>query len=232
MFIIIFLAVVRCLSVATPLWFRQTLGTKKLAVIFLAITASSIFITEFPIYIYIGIIPLHDKKQCNESFVLVFSNVALSDRCSLDFLGLFPHNSVQIVGLVSAIFRKFVLRRALKFRQQHLLLQETTASLDLNTNADNETRNLTRTRVKMCSHEIRITQQLFLLSIVCILSNTPKSILQPILLHYPELSLLGRYAKLFDIFDILTHAFKCIFCCSNFLIYLKYNSKFRVLFGK
>lgn len=58
---IMFLAFVRCLCVATPLWFRQKLGTKKITIVFLTPVTTFILVIEIPIFVSMGLIQLYDK---------------------------------------------------------------------------------------------------------------------------------------------------------------------------
>lgn len=233
MITIIFLAVVRCLSVATPLWFRQKLATKKVSLVVMTTTATFIFFVEVPIFAFMGIIPQPDIKT-NTTRALFWTSPTwhLVTDVIWTMTGLLLTNFVQLVLLISAISMKIVLTKALEFRRQHA--SKGSASSLKNTTRRNKTNSPSKLpgKFKLSSKEIRITQQLFVLCLAYIVSNTPRVCLHPPLLLFPELSLFGKYGRLYEALDVLVHMCQCIFCCGNVLIYLKYNSKFRDLFSK
>ncbi|XP_059159170.1 galanin-like G-protein coupled receptor npr-9 [Physella acuta] len=223
---IIFLAIVRCLSVASPLWFRNKLGTKLVSIVASSVIAISVFAIEIPIFAFMGIIPQFDKNT-NTTRALFWASPKwhIVTDVIWTVMGLILTNCVQIILLISAIAMKIVLTKALSFRKKCTL-----AHNDTNTSYSDVTH--TESKLQLTSKEIRITQQLFVLSLTYIISNTPRACFHPPQLLFPELSIFGKHGRLFEVIDVIVHTCQCVFCCGNVLIYLRFNSRFRQLFWR
>ncbi|XP_059140767.1 uncharacterized protein LOC131928696 [Physella acuta] len=235
MITMIFLAIARCLSVATPMWFRNKIGKKSTFFVSISTTAPFVVAIEIPTFAFMGIIPQHDKNiNTTRPSFWTSPTWHLMTNVIWTITGMFLNYIVQIILLISAITMKIVLTKAVKFRQQHTLLCDAGGSFTTHTNNSNGTNNVTQTqnKLQLTSKEIRITQQLFVLSLAYIISNTPRVCFHTPLLVYPELSIFGKHGRLFEAIDVIVHTCQCVFCCGNVLIYLKFNSRFRELFLK
>lgn len=216
-----FISVVRCLSVAKPLWFRDRLGTKKTYVVFITVIAMFTVLNTIPLMALMGIIPQRDERT-NSIRPTLWISIYYKNVLAIiwPIRGFFLPIAIELIVIISAISMKNFLKDAVAFRQRNTLTRSSQGSLALHQPDNN-------TGTKLKGKELQVTQQMFVLSLVFIISGVPKVGYCLAYIIFPEFSLNGNYGRLYEAVDTAAHMFQVLFCCSNILVYFKYSSKFR-----
>ncbi|XP_059146924.1 uncharacterized protein LOC131934813 [Physella acuta] len=218
-----FLSICRCLSVAKPLWFRHKLGTKKVSVLFLSISAAFCIATSVPILALMGIIPLYDARINTTRPSLWIS----PERKWVTYIvwpvrGSLLPLIVQVILIITSVVMTTFLKKALQFRQKHKKIN----------NQETDDKTMTNEKNKLSGKELQIMKQMIILSVLFIVSCTPKMMFNAAVAIYPEFSINGRYGRLYETVKAIRDTFQMLYSCSNVFIYYTYNSKFRKVFKR
>ncbi|XP_059146927.1 uncharacterized protein LOC131934817 [Physella acuta] len=230
-----FLSICRCLSVAKPLWFRHKLGTKKVSVLFLSISAPFCLSTNIPILALMGIIPLYDARINNTRPSLWIS----PERKWVTYVvwpvrGSLLPLIVQVILIITSVLMTNHMKAALRFRQKHTTsaiasTQSTQFKID---SQETNNKTITNEKNKLSGKELQIIKQMILLSVVFTVSSLPKMCIHTVVFFYPEYSIDGKYGRMYETVDVMRDTFQMLYSCSNVFIYYNYNSKFRDMFWR
>ncbi|XP_059146926.1 uncharacterized protein LOC131934815 [Physella acuta] len=230
-----FLSICRCLSVAKPLWFRHKLGTKRISVMFFSISAAFCLGTSVPILALMGIIPLYDARINTTRPSLWIS----PERKWVTYIvwpvrGSLLPLIVQVILIITSVVMTRFLKSALTFRQKHTssYLASTQSALFKIDDTTNNDKSFSKEKNKLSGKQLQIIKQMIILSVVFIVSCTPKMMFNAAVFIYPEFSINGKYGRLYETVSAVREAFQMLYSCSNVFIYYTYNSKFRDMFRR
>jgi hypothetical protein len=193
-----------------------------------------------PVLANMGMVPITDKitnitrltlwGSQKKDFILVIV-LSITDI-------VFP-TTTEFIIIVCVIIMASKLREASKFRQsastslskvypKETMKIETDQSITtFNSSEDNKDKAASSTTEKLTGKDLRVVQQVVLISVVYIVCNIPKMVLTVFSAVVPEFKLNGRYRFLY----VSAHGFRKYFdilnASINTFIYFKYNNNFR-----
>lgn len=232
-----FLAVARCMCVAKPLQFKNTF-TRKRAIIFMVGFAVFAVVTYSPILANMGMRHKFEKLLNKTRPALWVSPVRESIKEIIWIINeMFLPFVTQFIIIICVIVMSRSLRAASKFRQSSVAMTEKTfdkheKNLNLVTNdMDSE---LTETNIssdKLTGKDLRVIQQVVLISVVYIVCNTPKILISIVTTLEPEFTIGKGYTKLYLCVNGMRMHFEIVNSAVNLIIYYKFNTKFRTVLG-
>ncbi|BFZ09729.1 hypothetical protein BsWGS_12768 [Bradybaena similaris] len=222
-----FLAVARCMCVAKPLHFKNWFTRKRTIQIIVSFIAVAV-ISYTPVIANMGIVIRFDlKKNITRPTLWVSPKRESFKVITWMVIELVLPFATQFIVVVCVLIMINSLRASAEFRQSSTLMSwNVTSSLDQKIN---ETLSSTKTMstYKLAGKDVRVVQQVVLISLVYIICNTPKMIISVIAVTVPEFSMGKRFSNLYLSVNMLRQQFEMFNCSINTLIYYKYNAKFR-----
>ncbi|CAL1546006.1 unnamed protein product [Lymnaea stagnalis] len=216
-----FLAVAKCLCVVKPLGFRGMFPARTTHWVMISICVFSL-VSYLPVITTIFVVDQFDEAVNATRLTVRFSperpliqNIINTSRESFTAL------ASQIVIVVCIVIMTRALLRAVKLRDE---LRSGKLSEMVLCNSDDLT---TRKTNRLSGKELRVIIQVTLISIVYIVSNTPKILVFLAIASVPELSQGGLYQNLYDVILKSKAHSELYLSAFNIFIYYKYNSKYR-----
>ncbi|CAG5132329.1 unnamed protein product [Candidula unifasciata] len=227
-----YLAVARSMCVARPLQFKNTF-TRERATMFMIIFAFSSIAIYSPILANMGMSVKFDK-QANRSRSVWWgspSREAVKEVVWLLIEVILPLIT-QVIIIICVFIMTASLRASSRFRQASLAVsgKVTQEATKTENNLGKEAVNNLNTHtipLKRINKEVRVVQQVVLISVVYIVCNIPKLLISLGSMCEPNFTIGRRYTYLYmSLNGIRTH-FEQLNSAVNVLIYYKYNTKFR-----
>jgi hypothetical protein len=227
-----FLAVVRCLCVAKPLQFKDTVTTERAVLIIIGIVIFSVTV-YIPILANTGMANKFDQKRNMSRLTLWFSPKRdIVKNNVLMIIEMFLPISTQLIILLCIVVMIRCLRAASKFRQSSLSVITLVDKKNNKNNSHQQSKesaedsaNISST--KLTGKDLRVVQQVFLISLVYIVCNTPKIFITFFSWFEPEFALGKAYTDIYVLVHCTRKIFEIINATVNFIIYYKYNTNFR-----
>uniref|UniRef100_A0A0B6ZK51 G-protein coupled receptors family 1 profile domain-containing protein n=1 Tax=Arion vulgaris TaxID=1028688 RepID=A0A0B6ZK51_9EUPU len=229
--IITFLAIARCMCVAKPLQFKN-IFSRKLALIFNIWFILFATVSYTPIFTNMSLAVKFDPRINISRPVLWTSpnrdSVKIIVWIIVDIIVPF---ATQIIILICIIVLTSCLRAAVRFRQASTLTFTLTDKI------------MNRRLGELCKHshptglnvpsenltskEVRVVQQVVLISVVYIICNIPKMIISVAAVTEREFTIGKAQNMLYICVNGLSKHFEIFNSAINLAIYYKYNTKFR-----
>lgn len=217
-----FIAVIRCACVAKPLHFKNMFNRDS------TIAATVVFavfavVSYVPILVNMGMVNKHDKQTNITRPTFWVSPRRESVKYGVWMLTdmILPFTA-QFIILLSVLIMAESLRAASKFRNATVLNSgKTTAK---NTESSKSVQ-----KDAFTGKELRLVQQVILISVVYILCNTPKIIISLASALEPGFNIGKRYSNFYLSANSLRKHFEIVNSSVNTIIYYRYNTKFRQL---
>ncbi|BFZ09728.1 hypothetical protein BsWGS_12767 [Bradybaena similaris] len=223
-----FIAVARCMCVAKPLHFKNwfTIG-KTLAFIFSCVIAS--VVSYAPVLANMGIVRQFDLKKNITRPTLWFSSKQDSVKIMTGIvIEMMLPFATQFIVVICVLIMTYNLRLSAKFRQSAALVSENfTSGLDQKQNVTLSSTSTVSTN-KLVGKDVRVVQQVVLISLVYIICNTPKMMLSLAAITVPDFNFAKRYSNLYLSVNMLRQQFDMFNSSVNTFIYYRYNTKFRM----
>ncbi|CAL1537010.1 unnamed protein product, partial [Lymnaea stagnalis] len=237
-----FLAVVRCACVTMPLHFRN-MFTRVRSLCILVSFCLLAFVTYLPVVAYMKIEMAFDERVNSSRLLLWISPKRDEVKVILWIIrDVAITLASQVIIITCVIIMARSLRTTLKFRQEATGASRTYPNSPCDTTKRSSHREDTHTtgargqklkssavkRARVFSQsELSIVRQVVVISTVYIVCNTPKILTEVTALFVPDLTLGKAYENMYTALLGLV-----IYCQSfgssiNFLIYYRYNTKFR-----
>ncbi|CAL1537001.1 unnamed protein product, partial [Lymnaea stagnalis] len=236
-----YLAVTRCMCVARPLQFKTTFTT-RLSVIILSSLAILSVATYVPILVYMAMLPGFDPK-INATRPLLWISP------QRDFVKKIVWTIRDVVLPVATLFTVIIcatvmserLLASTRFRQSHFhvaeLAQHVHQSAEIpiiHTIAHpcerptvKNTSGTTEISVKLCAKDLRIVQQMILISVVFVVCNIPEMFVSFVSLLEPDFGLGRPYSNIYMTAISLEYFFRTVHSSCHIFIYYKYSAKYR-----
>lgn len=227
-----YLAVARCMCVAKPLQFRNTF-THSRAIMFVMSFAVFAIIIYTPILSNMGMVDKFDRSSntSRPSFWVSHKRDSIKEVVWIVTEMILPILT-QIITLVCVVIMSRSLQAASRFRQSSVFkrsfdvekgrFNHLSASKD-KANCVNDSNN----GDKLSGKDLRVVQQVVLISVVYIACNIPKILISFATIFKAEFTIGKIYTKLYLSVNGLRKHFEVINAAVNLVIYYKYNSKFR-----
>ncbi|GFO31919.1 chemosensory receptor c [Plakobranchus ocellatus] len=210
----IYLAVARCLCVMYPFKFRNIITVRKTLLVSAIFFITSLGI-RLPLITHSGVALKFDPRINSTRYKLW---VHPNRETIKDALWIYVDSPVsvgaQITLSVCIVIMVKVLRAAADFRSK------ASAANDTETDRDDS-------KEKLTPKDARIIKQLFLVSSIFIICNTPKLLTFLTAAIEPDYDLGGRYQNLYQISVSVLVLFDTINSSLNMFVYYFYNAKFK-----
>lgn len=232
-----FLAVARCMCVAKPLQFKNSF-TRKRAILFMVGFALFAVVVYTPILANMGMVEKFDKFTNMSRPTFWVSPIRESIKEVIwTFTEMLLPFVTQFIIIFCVVIMAHSLRVASKFRQTSVL----TTGKVTNKNNGNDTFSSQDAGLnngdsdiatdKLTGKDLRVIQQVVLISVVYVVCNTPKILISVATTLEPEFTIGKRYSRMYLCINGLRMHFEILNSAVNFIIYFKYNTKFRTLLG-
>ncbi|XP_059175066.1 uncharacterized protein LOC131955108 [Physella acuta] len=232
MLVTTFLSIARCLSVASPVWFRQHVSRKNIVGTFMVVSCCFCLCTAVPVLVFMGISPAFDSRTNTTRPMLWISPIRkFVTNITWTLIGSVIPLAVQFILTLCVFVMTSYLKKSLQFRVMHAVVPANTnpnGNISENTEVNTEVKE----KFKFSGKELQIIKQLIIISIVFIVCNVPKISLNIAKFAVPEFITNGKFGKLYEILDIVRDTFQIINSSCNVFVYYNYNSKFRSMFWK
>jgi hypothetical protein len=230
-----FLAVVRCLCVAKPLQFKNTM-TKSKATIWMTGIGIFSFAIYIPILANMGMIGKFDKFRNSTRLTLWMSSKREIAKNNVWMVTeMFLPIVTQLVIMICIVIMVRCLRTAYKFRQSSGSACVLEDIGNKKQNCDQKKPGASDSSIsndKLSGKDLRVVQQVVLISVVYLVCNVPKILISFCTAIEPEFTVGRRYSNVYMSANCLRKHFEIVNATVNFLIYYKYNSKFRSILSK
>ncbi|CAL1537005.1 unnamed protein product, partial [Lymnaea stagnalis] len=241
-----FLAVVRCMCVAMPLKFMNVF-TKKSSILILSVFFVIAVASYFPILVFMRMVTEFDERVNATRSVLWISPrrdkvkeaVWISRDVAVTFV-------TQVIVTVCVIVMVKSLRTAAKFRQNFANILTPSkptfqknlqifSVLDINGNGpgqkEHETPSAEKNNIaysnKLSLKDMSVVKQVVLISVVYIVCNTPKILVDVTAMFVSDFTLGKSYQNLYLVVISLMELSQALNSSSSIIIYYRYNSRFR-----
>ncbi|BFZ09730.1 hypothetical protein BsWGS_12769 [Bradybaena similaris] len=224
-----FLAVARCMCVAKPLHFKNWFTTNR--TLRFTISFAVIAVVSFtPFMANMGLVAKFDVKKNITRQMLWLSSQRESIKVGTWLVvSLILPSVTQFIVVVCVLIMANSLRASAKFRQSAALLSNNvTSTSDHKQNAALSSTASVSTD-KLAGKDVRVVQQVVLISLVFIICNTPKMVLSVTALSLPEFTIGKRYHYLYLVINMIRQQFDMFNASVNTFIYYRYNTKFRLM---
>ncbi|BFZ09725.1 hypothetical protein BsWGS_12764 [Bradybaena similaris] len=225
-----FLAVARCMCVAKPLHFKNWFTINKTLgfIVSFAIMAA---VSYSPVIANLGMETHFDVKKNITRPILWVSHKRESIKVKtwivIDLLLPF---ATQFIVVVCVLIMADSLRASSRFRQSATMTSgNATSVLDSKQNVTVSSAPTASTD-KLTGKDIRVVQQVVLISLVYIICNTPKMLISMAAITVSEFTIGKRYSNMYLSVNTLRQQFEIFNASVNTLIYYRYNTKFRKIF--
>ncbi|XP_059153486.1 uncharacterized protein LOC131939289 [Physella acuta] len=241
-----FLAVVRCICVSMPLHFKNTFTRRRSICVLAAFCLVSVA-SYLPILVYMEMKPEFDRRVNSTRAVLWISSRRDKIKENVWIVrDVFVTFMTQLVVSVCVIVMVRCLNTASRFRDK---FRDRSLSFSFHRNSTasptSSIRSVTETvptptetipspssggaarPSKLSSKELAVVSQVVLISLAYIFCNTPKILIDVAVMFVPELTLGKLYQNLY-LFVI--NVMELVQACNSsiaFLVYMRYNSKFK-----
>ncbi|CAG5124025.1 unnamed protein product [Candidula unifasciata] len=224
-----FLAVARCMCVAKPLHFKNWF-TKNRALGFILSFVILAVASYAPVTAYVGIVTQFDvMKNITRPILWVSPKRESVKVIAWIIKDLILPFATQFIVVVCVVIMASSLRISSRFRQSAVLTSEKASSaLDSNYNFTVSS-TLTVPTDKLSRKDVRVVQQVVLISVVYIVCNTPKMVISTAVVTVPDFTIGKRYSNLYLGVIALRHQFEILNDAVNTFIYYRYNTKFRTI---
>ncbi|CAG5127962.1 unnamed protein product [Candidula unifasciata] len=232
-----FLAVARCMCVAKPLQFKNTF-TRKRAIMFMVGFAVFAIVTYSPILANMGMRHKFETLLNRTRPALWVSPVRESVKEIIWTINnmLLPF-ATQFIIIICVFIMSRSLRAASRFRQSSVAMTEkgfekhgTNHNTNLN-EVDLEFSEANNSVDKLTGKDLRVIQQVVLISVVYIVCNTPKILISIVTTLEPEFTIGKGYTRLYLCVNGMRMHFEIVNSAVNLIIYYKFNTKFRTVLG-
>ncbi|XP_059163989.1 uncharacterized protein LOC131946949 [Physella acuta] len=214
-----FLAIARSMCVAKPLHFKNSFTMKRTLCILLSFAVFTV-LSYLPVLVNMGMSSEFDARV-NSSRDLLWIT---PEREKIKVIVWTIRDSLlsvvsQFVLISCVAIMSYNLRKSLEFRRKAMLP-------DTNTQP-NKNRKTKRFSGQFKGKDLQIIQQVTFVSILYIFCNFPKILVNISQFSVPELTIGKRYQNIsYNIVNTMTFS-QLVNCSLNFLVYYKFNSKFR-----
>ncbi|XP_005100997.2 uncharacterized protein LOC101846743 [Aplysia californica] len=211
-----FLAIARCMGVARPLQFKD-MFTRPRTIILLVLFDVFSFASFFPVICTVGIVYIWNPKTNTSKAATWFAEgreEAGRYVHSLDFVLPLITEVIIIMCFVVMVIK---LKEASRFRKASQSAGEKESE-----NAKGS---------GLSSKEVAVLQQVSLVCFIYISLNSAKVITAIVTFVVPGFSLGQRYTNLYSTFHEIRMLFETLCASVNFIIYYKYNARFREACG-
>ncbi|BFZ09726.1 hypothetical protein BsWGS_12765 [Bradybaena similaris] len=138
--------------------------------------------------------------------------------------------ATQFIVVVCVLIMADSLRASSRFRQSATMTSgNATSVLDSKQNVTVSSAPTASTD-KLTGKDIRVVQQVVLISLVYIICNTPKMLISMAAITVSEFTIGKRYSNMYLSVNTLRQQFEIFNASVNTLIYYRYNTKFRKIF--
>ncbi|CAG5124027.1 unnamed protein product [Candidula unifasciata] len=228
-----FLAVARCMCVAKPLHFKNYFTVKR-TVYFMSGFAIFAVTVYMPLLANMGMLTRFDNKTKISRPSLWVSKYKEPIKNVLFVIidTVLPVSS-QIIVLMCILVMASSLRASAMFRQASGIQRCDKNNADIvSCSKDKKTDHINVTE-KLCGKDLRVVQQVVLISLVYVVCNTPRILISVAGLLEPEFRIGKRYNNLYLSLNAFRKHVEIFNATTNTFIYYKFNTKFRnTLFSK
>lgn len=230
-----FLAVARCMCVAKPLQFKNTF-TRGRALLFMVGFAVFAVVVYTPVLTNMAMVEGFDKFANMTRPTLWVSPMRETIKEIIWMItGMLLPLGSQFIIIFCVVIMSRSLRAASKFRFSSTATQGRAAYED-NTKGRSSLNEGGRTdgdsnavSDKLSGKDLRVIQQVVLISVVYIVCNTPKILVSVVTTLEQEFTIGRRYSRLYLCVNGFRMHFEILNSAVNFIIYYRYNTKFRAL---
>lgn len=216
-----YMAVVRCLCVANPLYFRNTF-TRETTKITVSVIVLFAVVAYVPVFVILDMVEMFDDRINATRLTLCFASYTTQVTTVIHpFVGSFIPLFTQVAMIISACIMAHHLRNSLVFRNKHALGSKSMTSSDFHNDDQNLEKN------KQTSKELHAIQQTFLITTVFIVCNLPKVVFNISKFILPNYSLDRTGSLLIALFECFRDTFQILNSSTSIFIYYKYNTKFQ-----
>ncbi|KAK6986169.1 type-1B angiotensin II receptor [Biomphalaria glabrata] len=233
-----FIAIIRCLCVAKPLQFQNIL-TKRRSIV-CAVAFSIVAVASYlPILVHMKM-----ERSFDANINATRYRLRISPQREVIKTAIWIPRDVlvtlttEIIVIVCVVIMMKTLRSAAKFRNsaakysvQPLTqvggVQGQPTIGQVNSDLKNNTKHVDAQSNKLTSKDFSVVRQVVLISIVYIVCNMPKVIINVAVLFVPDLALGKPYQNVYFTIIGIMELFQAFNSSFNIFIYFKYNSKFR-----
>lgn len=230
-----FIAVARCMCVAMPLQFKN-MFTRKIAATFMLGFAFISIILYTPILANMGMAVKFDKLA-NTSRLSLWGSPIRGHVKEIVWMitELILPISTQVIIIVCVVVMINCMTAASRFRQTALgKLPEKDNKTQNSKRKEKKTQPTDATNVttdKLTGKDLRVVQQVVLISVIYIVCNIPKILISLVSIFEPEYGPDKAYKRLYECTNGLRKHFEILNSAVDLIIYYKYNTKFRLLLG-
>lgn len=210
--LVTYMAVVKCLCVASPVYFRHSFNTKTTKITVALIVFFSV-LSCIPFFVIREMVLQFDGRINVTRPTLHFATFSSQVvAVAHPLMGTALPIITQVVMSICACIMAHYLRNSLAFRNKR-------------THLFSEDHDLVET--KQLSKELRAIQQTFLITTVFIVGNLPKVLFNSVKFFLPDYSLDRTNSFLISFFEMIRVTFQVLNSSTNIFIYYNYNSKFK-----
>lgn len=234
MLVTTYLAFARCMCIARPVQFKYTFTRRKAIVLSFGFAIFAI-VSYLPIFVYMGMWTQTDPRTNISRPMLWLSPKRESIKNIVwAVIDVFLPCATEIIVIVCIFVMTKCLRQAATFRQtssasaatrKHKMMGPTNIT---GSNSDPSS----GVSDKLTGKDLRVIQQIVLISLVYIMCNTPKILISVVAMIEHEFRIGRRYSRLYLCVNSLGKNFEVCNSAINLIIYYKYNTKFRAMLQK
>ncbi|CAL1537006.1 unnamed protein product [Lymnaea stagnalis] len=225
------LAVVRCLSVARPLQFQNSFRRTRATAVVFVFAMFSLF-SYLPVLVFMGMIRQFDARVNATRPMLWISPMRerVKDIVWVIRDAILPI-ATQLIVITCVIVMADCLRSASVFRMSQMSVKSVSEKLrfgDLNVDlGQNEAPRSAANPNKLIGKELQAVQQVLLISIIFIVCNMPKIVINFTGLFEQEFALGRLHENLYLTMIGVLYIFQTVYSSVNIFIYYHYSSKYR-----
>ncbi|CAG5128752.1 unnamed protein product [Candidula unifasciata] len=222
-----FLAVARCMCVAKPLHFKNWFTTNK-TLGFIGSFVTVAVVSYAPVIANLGMVTTFDiKKNITRPILWVSPKRESIKVIAWIIIDLTLPFATQFIVVICVVIMASSLQASSRFRQSAVLSPENAKSVLKQNGKVTLSSTLTVPTDKLSSKDVRVVQQVVLISVVYIICNTPKMMISLAAITVPGFTIGKRYSNTYLCVNTLRQQFEIFNSAVNTFIYYRYNTKFR-----
>ncbi|XP_059163988.1 uncharacterized protein LOC131946948 [Physella acuta] len=218
-----FLAIARSMCVAKPLHFKNAFTKNRSLFIHLAFAIFTVF-SYLPVLLNMGMSTTFDARvNSNRTLLWITSSRQTIKDIVWTMRDTFLSLASQFILIICVGIMVVSLRKSSAFRQKSVMI--TSDGTDPRNKSGRSREG--QTSSSLSGKDLQVVQQVTLVSILYIVCNMPKILVNLAQVSEPELTIGKRYQNVsHNIINTMTIS-QLLNCSLNFLVYYKFNSKFR-----
>lgn len=223
MLVTTFIAVARCMCVARPLHFKNTFTIMR-ALVIIFVSAAFAIVSYTPVLANMNMLFKFDQRINASRITLWISPERKSAKVIVWIIvNMVLPLATQVIVVVCIIVMKNCLRATVMFRQTSTAIVISSK----NSHESDSPNDSSKATDKLNGRDLRALQQVLIISLVYIACNTPKIIISIITAAVPDFGIGGMYHFTYLSVNSIGKHFEIFNSAVNFVIYYKYNTKFR-----